>query len=374
MRCRGTGFNCLVLGLAAGSAILGPVGRLHAQERVVPGSVTCPTCSVELTPRFTYRPAPGGLAGVPLQVVRWGDGRLLVRIPGHPVIVFAANGRLVGNIGRRGAGPGEFDDVAYMVRLPGDSLLLLDSGLLRASVMGPDFRFIRSVSLPFYANALAVVDWPRSVVVNGASYAASMVGWPLHVLDFSASPARTSFSFGDNNGELRAGQDFALMRRFFGVSGGGFWAHHITKYQLTRYARDGRIEMSIRRRPEWFENDSPWSIGGPNTQPPPMVQAAAIRHDTLWVALGVARPDWQRSWRSERLRGRTEISAAERPDQSELYRTRIEVIDLRNERVVAQRDIEGIVVDIDDQLAMTVYDLGPDSERRLRLFNVRLKR
>ncbi len=351
------------------------VTAVPAQEMIIADRVTCARCSIELNLRLTLNTTgTGGTTGVPLQVVPLSDGRRVVRLAGQLPTVLSSNGRDLREIGRRGAGPGEFQEVADVARLPGDSLLLLDSDLSRASVLGPDGMFVRSVTLPFYTSGVAVLDWPRNVVVNGMSHTPDAVGWPLHLMDFSTSPARLRSSFGDNQAELRAGQDFTLIRRFFAVSGTSFWTHQITSYQLSRYSADGRIQGTIRRQPEWFARESPWTVGGPTMAPPPFLQAAAVRNDTLWVAAAIPRPDWQRVWHSDRIAGKRELTRAERPDLVELYKTRLEVIELRRGALVAQRDVDGLVVTIDNRLGATLYTLNRELEPKVQVFDLQLKR
>ena len=349
--------------------------RVGGQVRIVPDEVTCARCSIELTPRFSLGEPQGGFKDLPLQVMIWTEGRRLVRFQGANPKVFAADGRFVRDLGRRGEGPGEFMEVAHLSRLPGDSLLVIDSELQRASVLGPDMRFVRSVSIPFYASAAAALEWPRIVAVNGMSYTPDNAGWPLHMLDFTASPARNQLSFGDNEAQLRAGESFKLVRKFFGASSTSFWAYHITSYQLTRYSRDGKIEITVHRKPPWFASVSPWSLGSPSVAPPPVVQAAAVKGETLWVAVSVPRSNWRQAWRPERVAGKRELTMADAPELSELYRTRIEVIDTQSGTLLAQRDFDGVIVEIeDDQLNATVYDLGPALEPRLRVFKLSLRR
>ena len=355
-------------------SLAGSLGSAEAQVRTVPDRVSCGGCTVEVAFRFRFAEPPGGLGALPLQVATWSDGQRVVRLSGRPPALYRSDGRFIREVGRRGAGPGEFEVAAHFSRLPGDSALILDSDLLRLSVLGPDMRFVRSVALPFYATALAPTDWPRVVTVNGMSYSADQAGWPLHAMDVSSSPARRLASFGDNDGQLFAGRDFALVRKFFAVTTTGYWTMHVTRYQLTRYSAAGRVEASIFRRPEWFSKDSPWSLGGPTDPPPPILQAAAVVRDTLWVAVGIPRVDWRKAWPAIPFGARRELTAAEAPEISELYRSRIEVIDLASGALIAQRDLDGVVIDIDESLAATVYDLDGASVPRLQLFDLRLRR
>jgi hypothetical protein len=69
------------------------------------------------------------------------DSRGLIYVPEHynnRVTVLSEDGRLIRTLGRRGSGPGEFQAVQSVQVLPGDSLLVYDPALGRASVFAPD--------------------------------------------------------------------------------------------------------------------------------------------------------------------------------------------------------------------------------------------
>ena len=61
--------------------------------------------------------------------------------------VFDAEGRFVRRTGGRGGGPGEYQFVSWMRRLPGDSLVLHDVMAQRITVLAPDGAVARSVNL-----------------------------------------------------------------------------------------------------------------------------------------------------------------------------------------------------------------------------------
>lgn len=74
---------------------------------------------------------------------------------GHVVIVdagarelrwFDSTGRHVRTVGRRGSGPGEFGFIGRVVRSPGDTLLIHDSGNRRLTVVAPDGEIAHAVS------------------------------------------------------------------------------------------------------------------------------------------------------------------------------------------------------------------------------------
>lgn len=66
---------------------------------------------------------------------------------------FDADGRFVRRAGGRGGGPGEYQHVAWMRRLPGDSLVLHDMMAQRLTVLAPDGSVARSVNIGAAAGA-----------------------------------------------------------------------------------------------------------------------------------------------------------------------------------------------------------------------------
>lgn len=81
-----------------------------------------------------------------LGTLRLPDGRIVVN--DHSELkVFDARGRLLRVIGRRGSGPGEFQQTRSVCLGAGDSLVALDFSLRRASVFTVDGAFVRTISV-----------------------------------------------------------------------------------------------------------------------------------------------------------------------------------------------------------------------------------
>lgn len=79
---------------------------------------------------------------------RLPDGRIAVANAGtQQVKLFAADGRHLANLGRRGAGPGEFQ-VPFWVGTHADSILLWDAALERLTVFDPRGTLARSTQFP----------------------------------------------------------------------------------------------------------------------------------------------------------------------------------------------------------------------------------
>ena len=348
-------------------------GRAPAQQPIT-DRAGCERCAIRAYPRITLRTeaAPAGLAAIPQQVTRDGRGNYWVLVTGQLPMVFSPRGAFLREVGRRGSGPGEFRGIGAIAALPGDSILLIDPQLQRASLFGPDLSFRRSMSLPVRAGATAVLRWPHRVVVNGAGFTPEQAGWPLHLLDLSRDPVTHLRAFGENRAEPPGGNSPAAIRRLFPAGDGSFWAADVVQYRLIRYGADGTVLTRVRRQTPVFPGESRWSIGSPDTPPPAFLETAAVRGDTLWVALRVPRPDWRDAWRDVRLPSRGEVAASRAPERTALHITRIEAIELRRGVVLAHRNLNGILVQLAPDLTAALYDLDENGVPRLRLIDLRL--
>lgn len=352
------------------SAALALAAPAQAQE-LVPEELACETCEIRPTPSLEFS-SPSFLSGSPTHVTAHGQD-YVVLIPGELPLVFTSEGEFVRELGRSGEGPGEFRSAAYATALPGDSLLVVDSRLRRVSVFAPDLEFVRTISLPIAGRSVGVLRWPDRVVVNGSSNTPEGAGWPLHLLDLTDSPARELASFGDTDGELRPGGMADLLRTVFDVGREGIWTAHAASFQFARYSDEGEQLWALRRQPEWFSEPSEANIGSPTQPPPPFVQDAAVHDDLLWVGLRVPHPDWQAAWQGTIVPPSGELTAPEAPDRTELYMTRIEVIDLDRLELLAALSLEGLVVQVRQGLEMILYDLEDGLHPRLRAFDLHLE-
>jgi hypothetical protein len=78
--------------------------------------------------------------------VRLSDGRIVVANGGTSELRwYSPQGVHLMSSGRSGAGPGEFQFIARLIRLPGDSVLVVDGRLRRYSIVSPDGEFVRTV-------------------------------------------------------------------------------------------------------------------------------------------------------------------------------------------------------------------------------------
>ncbi|MDQ3516805.1 MAG: hypothetical protein M3466_00185 [Gemmatimonadota bacterium] len=77
--------------------------------------------------------------------VRLDDGRIVVANAGtHQLRFYDRDGRYLFSSGRKGGGPGEFENLSFLAKLSGDSLVTHDFNGSRVSIFGPDGKFVRS--------------------------------------------------------------------------------------------------------------------------------------------------------------------------------------------------------------------------------------
>ncbi len=81
--------------------------------------------------------------------IRLEDGRIVVADAGERLFVLRPDGTYLRTWGGPGRGPGEFDQLLWLQRLPGDTLLAFDSGNNRLSYFTADRGFIRSITPSF---------------------------------------------------------------------------------------------------------------------------------------------------------------------------------------------------------------------------------
>lgn len=82
-------------------------------------------------------------------VLRLDDGRIVAANVGSSQLRFyTADGRHLASAGRRGKGPGEFEGITLVRRIPGDTLLLYQGHIGQVQLFGPDARFARSWRMP----------------------------------------------------------------------------------------------------------------------------------------------------------------------------------------------------------------------------------
>lgn len=335
----------------------------EAQQWIVEDPV-CPGCEIEEREILSLGTpdGPGGLPGLPLTVSQDSLGRYWVCFSLGLPMVFDPEGTFLQTVGSLGEGPGEYRSVGRVLSLPGDSLLLLDSRLSRATILAPDLSFVRTHVLPARLGSSVVLRWPEHVVSNVDLPQAGEPRMSLVSVDLSGTPGEITGSTGST-----VSDGFGASSRILAqVDSGGLWEGEVLKFALHRHDDSGQHVRSLHGRPAWFATESTWSAGSPTSPPPPVLKAMAEDQQGLvWLYFLVASDQWQRAWPE----GAGQAGGHEGQLYAEfLYRTRIVVVEPDRQRTyAAHRDLDGRVVSALSDRRAAVYEVDSLGVPRVRI-------
>jgi hypothetical protein len=207
-------------------------------------------------------------------VLRLGDGRIVVANAGsHELRWYDAKGRHVASAGRQGGGPGEFQGLTALRRLPGDSILAYDMMAFRLSWFDPGGRFVRSIPLQpvgqvpprfvdrFADGSLLLSSSVRTLGNSTESgtrrdtvlwLRAGADGVPMDSLPVTPA-GESSFQFVTANGQIQSMNILSLpfMRNVHtAASGDRYWQGITDAYELVLRRADGTPERIVRRAME----------------------------------------------------------------------------------------------------------------------------
>lgn len=352
------------------------LSRPASSQIVVPDEPSCATCKLEIEVLTTLGAVegPGSLPGLPEMIAVDGRGNYWLTFSGSLPLVFDSTGRFLREMGRRGRGPGEFEYPAVVAALPGDSVLIIDPGTIRATVVAPDFRAVRGISIPpGQIYGIAPLQWPDDLVLNSIVKTKEHFGWPMHRATTTGGRLAVVKSFGANGGELRPGQEIELQQKFTAPRHGRIWAADLVRYRVTQWTADGERLLMLERNPPWFKGVSAGGIGGRNNPPAPRINA--IGEDDagrLWVFALVANPSWREAWASSPTAG-GEYSIS-RVAWEHLYRTIIEVIDSDTRRMVARGSFDALILAALPGNRAAAYTVDQDGIPQVEILSIRVER
>lgn len=150
----------------------------------------------------------------------------------HTVIAFDSRGRFLRNLGRRGGGPGEFEQPWLVAVDPFDSIYVWDAAQARVSVFGPDMQYRRSFRVPAHWAINSMAFPPTGEIVLAAMGGADDTGVQVLARD---GTVRRSFMPIERNVSL-AGFETSLLGGSLDIDG-----HHLV------YSRKSPFELSFYR-------------------------------------------------------------------------------------------------------------------------------
>lgn len=196
-----------------------------------------------------------------------GDGEIVVADGGnHRVLFFDASGKLERSVGRRGEGPGEFEDVDVVSDAWPDSLLVCDRMLRRVSVFDHGGTFVRSfrlattdsVTYPFVSGVYADGSFAVSnavIPVSGSMRTGrqSFRLWVYHYDRDGGYVGETGRLYGGETYFVAFAGGFTVAPVLFGtrtyrlVSKSRLVFVSSDRYELRYYRPDGTLTQIVRR-------------------------------------------------------------------------------------------------------------------------------
>jgi hypothetical protein len=195
------------------------------------------------------------------------DGRIVVANSASGEIrFFDSSGRYLKSTGGKGSGPGEFEDIFFLERTVGDSLIAYDWRNRRLSVFSPDGEFARSFEFtvlttsggfPILTQAFPDGDLLLATdmflasgeAVEGAKRDSAMyyVFGPTGELDttLGAFPGGESYETTDGENWVGGGLVFGRFG-YAAVSGNGFYYGSSDRWEVEYRAKNGRLQRILR--------------------------------------------------------------------------------------------------------------------------------
>ncbi|MFV1987797.1 MAG: 6-bladed beta-propeller [Gemmatimonadota bacterium] len=327
-----------MLRVAAFNLVLIPLlgGRAVAQEvHHIPDEPSCTDCSIALSTvmRLGATDGPGMLDWRGGQSFPAFDSRGRIYLRGFftkELKVYDAGGNYEATIGGEGDGPGEFKGIMGIAIGSFDSLYVFDRLAMRLSVFSPDHVFARSARLEIEPSGYDPVlfPWdPDHFYMTAHMRTPDLIGWPIHKIDMAGSRVH---SFGSSTGEYSPVDSFGGTRIIANGGNGTLWSGRLEEYVIERISPNSRVPLEVvRREAEWFPEPEYTDTEHGTRKPPPLVTSIFQDGDRLWVLTWVPDPKWS-------------DAGPGLEDKYKRYDSVIEVIDIREDRVIARSRFDAL--------------------------------
>ena len=197
---------------------------------------------------------------------RLADGRIVIADGGAAEVrVYGPDGSLRDAHGRKGEGPGEFQQPSVAGVLAGDSVIVYDSRLRRVSVVHADSGFVRSYQVGTEGGGFPVaigITADGGLAVGGGMFFSSATGFPQGAVRPNSRYALLApdGAMRGDLGEVPAAEMFAIARDnmfhastlpFGRTTAAAAAAHRLwlgtgDTWEIRAYGLDGRLERIVR--------------------------------------------------------------------------------------------------------------------------------
>lgn len=316
-------------------------GRQAGSDVLIGSEVSCPSCSIVIDNVVTlggayYRGGPS------TEIARDPDGLFyFVDSADRLLKVHGSDGRFVRQIGRIGAGPGEYETIRNVIAGGDGSIHILDAQLRRRSKFSRDGAFIESNLVPWIGlglNMPAILLPDNRLVVN--AWAQSPSGseyYPLQVID---QEGYTTHVFGGAS-LFDPTKQWLHHRLMWTRANGELLVARPFTFVIDVYSSHFTKKLSIRRVADWIPLQDPedWPSDGRFDKPPTpgLVGMWEDAEGLLWLQIVAPSPSWTPGPPEKRVRTDDErgLELAQRLASRPRLEAIIEVVDLGDYRVLA---------------------------------------
>ena len=307
-------------------------------------------------------------------IVRDSRGRYWVG-QDQEVKVFDLEGEFVATVGRAGEGPLEFGRAHPFHVDNSGHVHVFDQFNNRVSVIGEDFQIVRDSRVPSAPLAMAPLD-PNDDRYVFAAWIPSpqSAGFPLHIVD----GGELVQSFGIVPGHDTVLDRYVADKRLSTHGSSDVFSAPYWDYTIQAWVQDG--SRSGKLEGPTLDDGQRGPPGRFTLDNPPWNRIRDIKVDALgrvWVIVQIRQPDWT-DHAAERISPSGVVSLEiPRDDPAALYRSRVDVLDPADCRVVASRwfDNRGVLSGFVDgaEIAVSEFYYGPLGDPLLDIWDVAMQ-
>lgn len=172
----------------------------------------------------------------------------------HEIRIFDQNGKHVGSLGKRGAGPGEFQMIWALQATEAEMIYAFDPLLQRLTIFSSDGTILRTSPFPIKMTSNgALLLSTGLVVVNSLQFTPDGFGHPLHVVSLEG---KILSSFGATEGRTVLAPDLTEIETLRSIceaeEPGLIWSLPMKEYLIEKWdAKAGKRIVSHRLSREW---------------------------------------------------------------------------------------------------------------------------
>lgn len=336
------------------------------------GPDICAECvQMELMAVIGDTTGPGYIEEQISRLVIDGRGRFWLKQK-YDMKVFERDGTFTRSIGRKGEGPGEFDDPWPVYRSEDGKVHVLDPGNLRETVFDSEFNVVEEIAwhgLPFFSYAVPLPG-RTGYVINAWIATPEAIGLPLHIvrsgkivrsLGQEVSGQEVQETAFTNMRIVAVDPAFRIfsMRRFDSTI--EVWDS--TGDRIATFAGPALNAHAV--KPTFYSADNPL--------PTEVVSMHAEDDGILWIVMRRPRADWMKYF-EERVYpdGLVGLELKDDVTLGDVYSVRVEVVDLLAQRVLARRDIPGFFSIMNQDFVLTENRWAQDGSPQVAVWQLSL--